>query len=257
MREPEAGVAGKPTHVLLFATLGAAPRHRRRRRQRPAEPEPEPSLVTTGRVTVIAAGEPFVDAAVAARWLATAGEDQLAEHLRILTRSLHSFQVITADPYAEPVGRDQLLVARIGYGEGEEVADGKWTEARELLTGRARVKRSRILEPQSRLAAALGQRLPVLICEELALRARRDLDGGRSRTAAIQLKAALSAALAELAAVSALASRVAELTELADEVSLVAARALSGDLVEADVERVRFTQGRLEAALRARVAASV
>ncbi len=104
--------------------------------------------MTTGRATVIAAAEPFVDAAAAARWLAAAGEAELASHLEVLTRSLHTFQVVTADPFAEPVGRDQLLVARVGYGQGEEVADGQWSEARELLPARRRVRRSRILEPQ-------------------------------------------------------------------------------------------------------------
>ena len=39
----------------------------------------------------------------------------------------------------------------------------------------------------------------VLACEELTLRARGDLDRGRDREAALQLEAALSAALAELA----------------------------------------------------------
>jgi hypothetical protein len=249
--------AGQPTHVLVFATLGAAPRAPRGRRTRAVDPSPEPALVTTGRATVIAAAEPFVDAAAAARWLADAGEAVLAEHLAVLARSLHTFQVVTADPFAEPVGRDQLLVARVGYGQGEEVADGEWTEARELLPSRRRVKRSRILEPQSRLAAALGQRLPVLICEELALRARRDVDGERLRTAALQLRAALEAASVELSGVDALAARVGELAELGGSVSAAAEAALLGELSVAQVERVRFTLGRLEAALRARVAESL
>jgi hypothetical protein len=257
VREPAADAAGQPTHVLVFATLGAAPRSPRGRKRRAVDPSPEPALVTTGRATVIAAAEPFVDAAAAARWLATAGEAELASHLEVLTLSLHTFQVVTADPYSEPVGRDQLLVARVGYGQGEEVADGQWSEARELLPANRRVKRSRILEPQSRLAAALGQRLPVLICEELALRARRDLDAGRARTATLQLQAALAAGLVELSGVDGLAARVDELVGLADEVSAAAESALLGELSVVQLERVRFTLGRLEAALRARVAESV
>ena len=53
--------------------------------------------------------------------------------------------------------------------------------------------------PADRLAALLSGRDAVLACEELTLRARADLDRGREREAALQLEAALGAALAELA----------------------------------------------------------
>ena len=56
-----------------------------------------------------------------------------------------------------------------------------------------------MLHPQARLAAVLGARERPLACEELALRARLDLDHGREREAALQLLVALDAALAELA----------------------------------------------------------
>ncbi len=48
------------------------------------------------------------------------------------------------------------------------------------------------------MAALLGGREVALACEELALRARGDLDHGRPREAALQLSVALEAALAEL-----------------------------------------------------------
>ena len=128
---------------------------------------------------MIAAAEPFADATAAARWLAAAGEEALAEQLAVLERALHAFRVVTADPYAEPLARERLLVARLGFGEGEEVAHGRWSQARELLPPPASRKRSKVLEPQARLAGVLGGRVPLLVCEELALRARRDLDAGR------------------------------------------------------------------------------
>ena len=54
------------------------------------------------------------------------------------------------------------------------------------------------LRPHERLAALLGGRDVALACEELTLRARADLDAGRIREAALQLRVALEAAIAEL-----------------------------------------------------------
>lgn len=244
----------QPTHVLLLATLGAARRGRLARRNRPAPSAPEPAPVATGRATVIATAEPFADAAAAARWLAAAGEDQLASHLRVLERALHAYRVVTADPYGEPLSRERLLVARIGFGEGEQVAHGRWSEARELLPAPEPRKRRRILEPQARLAGVLGGRVPLLLCEELALRARRDLDAGRSRAAALQLGIAVDAALAELAADAHLGARLTQLSELRPTLEQAADAALSRQLTETEVASVTTTLSRMEALLRARAA---
>ena len=248
-----------PTHVLVFATLGAPERRRLagRRRQRDAEPEPEPTAVATGRATVIDVGAPL-DEAQAQAWLAGAGEDTLEAGLVVLNRALHSFRIITADPYLQPVGRPQAIVARIGFGAGEEVAEGRWTAAKELTVPEGRRRRTRILAPQARLAALLGARDAVLACEELALRARLDLDQGRPREAALQLHVALDAALAELAGdphAAELAGRLDELRGQREPVAGAAQAALSGPLSEADVSAVAFALERVEAALRARAAA--
>jgi hypothetical protein len=249
-----------PTHVLVFATLGAPERRRLsgRRRERAADPEPEPTAVVTARATVIDVGTP-IDEAGARAWLPGAGEDDLEAGLVVLNRALHSFRVITTDPYLQPVSRAQALVARVGFGAGEEVAEGRWTAAKELTVPEGRRRRSRILAPQARLAALLGARETVLACEELALRARSDLDHGRPREAALQLLVALDAALAELAAdvhAGQLADRLQELRGQREPVGAAAQAALSGPLGEAEVEAVAFALGRVEAALRARVAAA-
>jgi hypothetical protein len=243
-----------PTHVLLFATLAAQKRGRLARRKRDAPPAPEPTPVPTGRATIIAAAEPLEDAAAAARWLAAAGEDELATHLRVLERTLHAFRVVTADPYNEPLSRERLLVARIGFGDGEEVAYGKWTDARELLPAAASRRRSRILEPQERLAGVLGAHVPVLVCEELTLRARRDLDAGRVRAATLQLRIAVDAAVAEMSADGRLATRLAQLGELRGGVDAAGHAALTRGLTDAELEAVSSALGRLEALLRARAA---
>lgn len=252
-----------PTHVLVFATLGAPERRRLavRRRQRDAEAEPEPVAVATGRATVIDVGAPISGTeaeAEADAWLAGAGEDDLQAGLAVLNRALHSFRVITADPYLQPVGRGQTLVARIGFGAGEEVAEGRWSAAKELTMPEGRRRRARILAPQARLAALLGSRESVLVCEELTLRARSDLDHGRPREAALQLLVALDAALAELTAdahAAQLAGRLEELRGQREPVAGAAQAALSGPLSTANTDAVAFALGRVEAALRARAAA--
>ena len=252
--------ARPPSHVLVFATLGAPERRRLagRRREREAAPEPEPTPVATGRATMIDVGEPLDDAGARA-WLGAAGEDDLAAGLAVLNRALHAFRVATADPYVQPVERGQAIAARVGFGAGEEVADGLWSAAKELTAPKGRRRRVRVLAPQARLAAVLGSRQPALACEELTLRARLDLDHQRPREAALQLLVALDAALAELARdphADELAERLDRLREQRDPVAAAAQAALSGPLSESHVESVAFALGRVEAALRARAAAT-
>jgi hypothetical protein len=248
--------------VLVIATLGAPERRTllaRRAQRRNSEVQPDPTPVTTGRATVIDAGSPFATEADARSWLAAAGEDELAADLEVLNRVLHLFRLVTADPYLGPVGRHQTLIARIGYGVGDEVADGLWTAARELLMPERRQRRKVVLQPQARLAALLSSREQPLACEELTLRARLDLDHGRYREAALQLLVALDAAIAELAGdplAEKLGDRLIELREQRDPVAATAQSALAGPLDQNDLETIVFVLGRIEAALRARAVAS-
>lgn len=249
---------GAPTHVLVFATLGAPERRRLTRgRAREAARQPPPTPVVTGRATIIDTGRPLDGAEAAGRWLSSAGEDELRAGLAVLDRALHAFRLAAADPYLQPVGRSQAIVARVGYGAGEEVADGLWTAARELPVPETRRRRGRALAPQARLAAVLGARQSALACEELTLRARLDLDHGRGREAALQLLVALDAALAELSADGHgvdLAPRLDELRGRRESVAAAAQAALSGPLDDAQADTVRVTVERIEAALRARAA---
>jgi hypothetical protein len=118
-----------------------------------------------------------------------------------------------------------------------------------------RTRGAAALRPQERLAALLGARDAPLAAEELALRARVDLEAGRRREAALQLRIALEAGLAELEPWrDSLGERLAELRDARGVVAAAANAALQGGIDDdtvADVERVLT---RLEAALRARVA---
>jgi hypothetical protein len=251
------GAEASPSHVIVLATLGAVERRRLapRRRTRPAAPQPDPVPVTTGRATVIEAGDPLESAAAAGTWLEHAGEPELERGMDVLNRALHAFRLVTADPYVHPVSRGHLLIARLGYGVGEQVAEGLWTDAREVIPRQKRLRRAQVLHPQSRLAAVLGGRERALACEELTLRARTDLDHGRQREAALQLLVALDAALAELPGeptATALGARLDELQAQRDPVAQAAQAALEGELSEGNEKTVEFALGRIEAALRAR-----
>ncbi len=215
--------------------------------------------MTTGRATIIEVGEPLTGTDAARTWLEEADEQYLADALDVLNRVLHAFRLVTADPYTGPVSRRQALVARIGYGAGEQVADGLWTTARELVDSGPRLRRLKVLQPQARLAAVLAGREHALACEELVLRARLDLDHGREREAALQLLVALDAALAELPAdptAPALGDRLDQLRAQRDPVTAAAQAALAGALDDEQREAVSFTIGRIEAALRARAVAN-
>ena len=227
------------------------------RRARNASPEPDPAPVPTTRVTLIPVEQ--LGAAQAASWLDAAdGEAEAARAVAVLNRVLHLQRVATADHAAREASRAQALVVRIGYGEGEQVADGQWAQARELPLPRARTRREAALRPQERLSALLGTRDAALACEELTLRARADVDAGRRREAALQLRVALQAAVAELPPWSErgdLVARIAELDELWPDVDAAAEAALRGGVDDEVFARAEHALGRLEAALRARTAA--
>ncbi len=259
------GHAGQPSHVLVLGTLGAAERRRTLGRRRPkasvAGQEPDPTPVVTSRVTLIQA-DPLADASAGAAWVKTANLDAEAdEAIEVLNRVLHAFRTAAMDPYVREVTRAQALVVRAGVGEGEAVAHGRWGDAVELpppsagkAAGLGR-RRESVLRPQERLAAVLSGRDVALAAEELTLRARLDLDAGRGREAALQVRAALEAALAELqpwADGADLSARIGELRDLRGVVGDAANRALQGGLDDETAADVERTVGRLEAALRVR-----
>jgi hypothetical protein len=254
------GHAGGPTHVVVLTTLGAPQRarlgRRRRRRAAPAAPQPAPTPVATARATLIAA-RPFDGDAEAERWLAHAdAEAEVAAALAVLNRLLHLHRTATADPSVGEVARGQALVARVGVGAGEQVAEGRWTRALQVPAPAPR-RRSAALRPDERLSALLAGRDAPLACEELALRARSDVAGDREREAALQLRIALAAALHELAPWAPrgdLRARLDELRALQPAVEAAAAAALQGGLDDVASAGVEHALGRLEAALRARTA---
>jgi hypothetical protein len=254
-------VAGAPaSHVLVLATLGAPERWRLRdRRGRAAAPEPPPAPVTTTRATVVDA-EP-ASPADAERWVAVAGTEDAAAALAVVVRAVRAHRLAAADPSPRDPSLPQALVIRVGCGAGEQVADGRWSSARELPPDPGgRRRRAAGLRPQERMAALLGGQERPLICEELTLRARADLSAGELRGAALQLHQALRSAVVELAAghqSSDASARIAELRERVPAVAALAEQAPGGDLPVEGRDLLEGVLQRLESALRARIAGRI
>lgn len=252
---------GPPTHVLVLKTLGAPERRRLRdRRGRTATPQPDPALVTTARATVIEA-EPAASAAEAERWLASADETTSAGALTQVAAAVRAHRLAAVDPAVHEPALAQALIVRAGYGAGQQVAEGRWTEARELPpVVPARRRRSIALQPQERLAALLGGQAHALACEELALRARHDIDHGQLREGALQLRTAIDAALAELPGrltSPGLTARLETLAAARESVTVLADDALGGVLPPETSDVLTRALELLEAALRARAASDV
>jgi hypothetical protein len=144
-------------------------------------------------------------------------------------------------PEADP---DKALAVRIGFGTGEQAADGRYASAWELPFGVRRGAKRSMEAPEERFAAILGAREPVLASEGLVLRARSDLDAGRTREAALQARVALEALLAELPGTDLAADR--------DLVGDAANAALRGDLPEDTAAALTKAVERMEAALKRR-----
>jgi hypothetical protein len=271
----------EPQHVVVLGTVGArkasgrgrALAHPGRRRRWPASgagattATPEPATVPTARATIV---DPV---SVSAEHQAQAWLDDLdAERdvraaVAVLNRLLHSHRIATADPYIHELSPAQAIVIRAGWGEGEQIAYGRWLHARELppiSSQRGPARRRRLikdhtaaLRPEERLAELLSTRGVPLLCEDLTLRARLDLDQGRLALAAIELERAIAAALPELRAEGRqdLALRIAEVEQLRSAVNVQARAAMPDGTGAADEEVVRHALERLEALLRARTAA--
>ena len=234
--------------VLVLSTLGAPERRRLRdRKPRPAEPEPDPEPVPTSRATVVHAA-PLPDAAA---WLAglradpEALDEEVQRALGTLNSALRAHRAAAADPYVAEVSPSRALVVRIGYGTGDEVADGRWQEAVAVPSGTARRVRRSMEAPEERFAALLSGREELLPAEELVLRARADLSAGRPREAALQARVAIEALLAALGGAEGIEAH-------RQPIAAAANAALHGDLPGNAAAALEDAVAAMEAALKRR-----
>lgn len=252
--------------VLVVETLGAPPpAARRRRAPRPVERAEPPESVPLSRATAVLAHSPFDSEAEAGAWLdrIAAGPEELerllGEAVVLLNMAIHAGAVARGDPRPAEVDAERALRVRIGYGTGEEVAAGRFSIAREVdvraARGSRRRRREEDLRPQERLAAVLGARERLDACETLVLRARADLDAGRVREAALQLRVGLEALLPELAGAlqdPGHEEDMAALESRRGEASAAAEAALGGELDPGAEQSVRELTAICERVLRRR-----
>jgi hypothetical protein len=251
--------------VLVVETLGApSPPGRRRRRPSEADPDAELPTLPLARATAVRAFAPFARGEEAAAWLAAATAEEesidalVAEGIGLLNRALHAQAAAAADPHGAELSPVAAIRVRIGVGSGDQVASGRFTLAHDVdvrAPASRRRRREAELRPQERVAAVLGRRERIDACETLLLRARADLDAGRLREAALQLRVGLEALLVELQGalvdpgheedMATLSARRAEAGEAAN-------MALRGDLDGDSVRSVRELLETCERVLRRR-----
>lgn len=147
------------------------------------------------RVTVT--GEGLETSAEGSAWLKEMmssggrGAEEVRTATRIVNRALSALRAGARDPLVQDIGATRALAVRIGHGTGDELAECRWTEAKEV----ARPRRGRLddVEAQSRVAAVLAGRDEVHPAETLMLRARLDAQQGRREEAVYGLRAARAA----------------------------------------------------------------
>jgi len=181
--------------VLIVQELDAPrPQRRGRRRARAVAPE-QPEQVPVTRVTVT--GGALDDASAGSAWLEQTigdrerGAQELRDATRIINRALNAVRAEARDPLVQEIGVTKALAVRVGHGTGDELAEGRWTEASQL----PQRHRGRLdtVDPQSRVAAVLAGRDEVHPAETLMQRARLDAQHGRDAEARHGLRAARAA----------------------------------------------------------------
>jgi hypothetical protein len=203
-----------------------------------------PAEVPLLRATLIGAAQPL-EAAQARDWLArcAAGREPtqpwVDAGLAALNVAIRAHRLATADPYAVEVTAADARAIRLGYASGEQAGAGDWEEAIVLPEEAPRAKRAERLAPAGLVADALAGRAVLSEAEDVALHALLDLRHGRTRAAALGLRAAEELAAAE-AGVDASPPAGAE----------AAAAALRGPLDDAQADAAGAALERLVHALR-------
>lgn len=248
------GHANRPRAVVIVAATERPRRRFRRSRRR----KQDAATIPATRLTVVEADP--LDVPDPERWLAGAdGPAVLDDAISVLQRLLHLSAIAANDPHPRPLRLRDLTRATLAYGTGHEGSEGRWTAGRRLSVPAdrpERVRRSgRGLGSEERLAELLGGRDAVLAAEPLTLRARQDLDAGRVREAALQLRIATEVAIAELEpwrAAPRLDDALRELRDARGAVAEIAAAAVRGGLEDEQIETVRSVLATLTRALERR-----
>lgn len=245
------GHANRPRAVVVVDATERPPRRFRRKRRKIADA----TSVPVSRVTVVDADP--LEVADPDRWLVEHDADAAVdEALAVIGRLVQLSAIAGGEVRSRPLRWSDLTRALLAYGSGYEGADGSWSSHRLVAVPADephRVRRSgRGLGNEERLADLLSGRDPVLAAERLNLRVQHDLDAGHYREAALQLRIAVEAAIAELEPWREAPDVDAALTELRGArgaVAETATAAVRGGLTDEQVESVRAIAAMLQTAL--------
>lgn len=238
-RERLTGVTmGSGTADVLAITVVSAPARRQklRRRAREAERGDGPADVPLLLATFIR-GTEQLDADEADTRLVAIAQDEdeqqrwVADGLAVLNTAIRAYRAGSRDPYVTEVAQRDARAVRIGYGTTEHLPSGTFTRAA-VLPPPIGLKPSREerLVPSETTADVLAGRISVMEAEDLLLRTYMDLDHGRTRAAALQLRAALHLLELELAETPGAASAGLDFEVLAQEADGLVGRVGGGAL---------------------------
>src|SRR5690606_19967229 len=123
----------------------------------------------------------------------------LDDAIATLDRARAADAATSGVPFGTPTDLNWLLAARIGYGDGDQVASGRYLDALEVDArgGTAGKRRERAARTGSlaRTAAILGGREQADGCEVLIPRIRLDLETGNETAALLAIAPAAGATI--------------------------------------------------------------
>jgi hypothetical protein len=231
--------------LVVGVTSAPALLPRLRRRSRDVDSAAPPNEVPLALVTFVRATVPLDDdGEVQRRFEAMRSsedeqQDWVDDGLEVLNRAIRAYRAGAHDPYVLEVARRDARRVRIGYGTTEEVQEGEWRAALELAPPiGVRSTRVERLRPSEAVANVLAGRGRVLEAEDVILRALVDLDHGRTRAAAQQVRAAMNLFADELGAQTATQNSRPDLATLAATAEKLAAAAAHGPLDDVAVEEL-------------------
>ncbi|WP_354698848.1 hypothetical protein DSM112329_04546 [Paraconexibacter sp. AEG42_29] len=246
----------KGTADVLAISVDVAPARipKLRRKAKEAEVDSGPAEVPLLLATFIRGTRPL-DRKVADAELLELSVDEdaqqawVAEGLLVLNRAIRAYRAGSRDPYVREVAQRDSRTTRIGYGTTESLPNGKFTRAAVLpLPLGLKASREERLAPSETTANVLAGRASVLEGEDLLLRAYTDLDHGRTRAAALQVRAAVHLLELELRDLDG-GNIGVDFDELANDTDRIVAAIAGGPLEHEQVVEVEAIVERIEHAI--------
>lgn len=193
---------------MVTETEGALPpARRRRRRPRKAVVTDAPVTVTIAVVTVIRADQPLDSETAAEAWLGKLDDSDfidelLGDAIATLDRARAADAAASGLPFGTATELGSVIACRIGYGDGDQVASGRYLAALDIDarggTGESRRQRLTRTGSLARSVAILAAREPATACEVLIPRVRLDLETGSDAAARLAIAGAVGATISEL-----------------------------------------------------------